>query len=73
MQRNKLNLLPDQARKKLNQLIADGFGDKVCKKEIEREFSGQTPVLPVSRNTYRAYICSEKNRSKGHSSATSTH
>jgi len=52
----KLDLLSDNIKKEMNNLILQGCGEVMLKKITEERFGNKTYLLPASIETYRAYI-----------------
>lgn len=52
----KLEGLPDEIKKTLNNLIAAGFGSHKVKTELEKKFPTFNDILPAARGTYQHYI-----------------
>lgn len=56
----KLDLLPDNMKKVLHELIAQGEGAVRTKKALEDRFLGKTTLLPATIKTYHTYIREHK-------------
>lgn len=62
---SKLERLPDDIKKELDELIIAGNGSQITKDLLEKKFPGRTDLLPADRSTYWVYMKENKERLQG--------